>query len=204
MARNCTTRGVVLAMHTAHLVIKQHTIIGKLFQMSKASPLPHSCSLSGRGSGGVFLLAESFAGIGAFERNFRTQHPHLARITHTYTSTASRDWSNFPLLRPTASRIHRHLTSRFLECWNSEFLQLNPLAIPTDVLYWEHPVGSIPLHYTLLAGGCSVCDSVCRVAPPAVYPLGVDSSTRTPEQSFQKSLHRKSRNVIFRIRGVNE
>lgn len=153
---------------------------------------PLTCHLPFRT--GVFpVLGESFetlhAGIGVFERNFRTQHPPQGSRTHT-RALASRDWSNFPL-RLTASRIHRHLTSPLPG--DSEFLQM---ISTSAVLYWEHPVGSIPLGtcHTPFAGGCFLCLCVC-ITPPAVYPLGVaqipQHTNQTPEQS--EPLHRKSR-----------
>lgn len=121
---------------------------------------PLTCHLPFRT--GVFpVLGESFetlhSGIGVFERNFRTQHPPQGSRTHTRARGASRDWSNFPL-RPTASRIHRHLTSPLPG--DSEFLQM---ISTSAVLYWEHPVGSIPLGtlVTLLCRGLLVAFCVC-------------------------------------------
>lgn len=124
---------------------------------------------------GVFpVLGESFetlhSGIGVFERNFRTQHPPQGSRTHTRARGASRDWSNFPL-RPTASRIHRHLTSPLPG--DSEFRQMISTSCPLlGTSGREHP--SWHTCHTPLQGvaGCFLCLCVC-ITPPAVYPLGV-------------------------------
>lgn len=131
---------------------------------------------------GVFpVLGESFetlhSGIGVFERNFRTQHPPQGSRTHT-RALASRDWSNFPL-RPTASRIHRHLTSPLPG--DSEFLQMISTSCPLlGTSGREHPSWHLSHSF---AGGCWLLSMfVCVYHTPCRLSTGgsADSSTHKP------------------------